>query len=65
MRVLVGFQTMHSMAAKVAIHPYFLKFADLSRKYSYPRPFRLRDIILMRLGYRLLYARCLHLFLET
>ena len=51
--------------SKVAIHPYFLKFADLSRKCSYPRPFRLRDIILMQLGYRLLYARCLHLFLET
>lgn len=46
--------------SKVAIHPYFLKYADLSRKLYRLLP---RDSS-NNVPHRLLRAGCLHLFLE-
>ena len=48
--------------SKVAIHPYFLKYADLSRKSSTTIGKNQRTA-LTRVP-RLLYARCLHQLLE-
>jgi hypothetical protein len=49
--------------SKVAIHPYFLKYADLSRKLQATMPCNIENSHLTW-TYRLLYARRLYLLLE-
>ncbi len=46
--------------SKVAIHPYFLKYADLSREQSN----RNQRSPITNIPNRILYARCLHFVLE-
>ena len=54
--------------SKVAIHPYFLKFAGLDRK-PHSQVLIIKRIIILSISKtntteRLLHARCLHLLLE-